>query len=152
MSNYRWYINRIFTTKDGWKMLVYDIENGIKNLKYWFSIIWKLYPWDTIYLIEIEEHQLKRMLNYFIKSDLAENNDMIVRDIRLCLSLIEIYKNEGENVEYVNIKNYKRFIPTLTEDHFNDKLINLTKGAIAQQKAFALYNKIRSYNMQMWWD
>ena len=49
-------------------------------------------------------------------------------------------------------KNYKRFIPNLNEHHFSDKMIDMSKRAIAWQKAIQLYNKIRGDKMLTWWD
>ena len=59
---------------------------------YWFKIITKTYYWDDGYLLDIEKHYLKQMLKYFIESDLTENNEYVVRDIKICLSLIDIIK------------------------------------------------------------
>ena len=133
-----------------------DIKQGFFNLYYWFNLIFKTHYWDSGYLLDIEKHQLKRMLKYFIKSDLVENNDIIVRDIKLCLSLIDVIKNEAEDISYVNIKNYKRFIPTLDMKFLHPDIcpkytINTVEKMIAQEKAFHLYNKIRAYRMQTWW-
>ena len=134
-----------------------DIKQGFFNLYYWFKPISKTYYWDYGYLIDIEKHQLKQMLKYFIKSDLVENNDIIVRDIKLCLSLIDIIKNEAEDMSYVNIKNYKRFIPSLNNEMLDPLIrdvntVKMVSRWIAQEKAFHLYNKIRAYRMQSWWD
>ena len=134
-----------------------DIKQGFFNLYYWFNLIFKTQYWDSGYLLDIEQHQLKRMLKYFIKSDLVENNDIIVRDIKICLSLIDIIKNEAEDISYVNIKNYKRFIPSLNNEMLDPLIrdvntVKMVSRWIAQEKAFHLYNKIRAYRMQTWWD
>ena len=134
-----------------------DIKQRFFNLYYWFNLIFKTQYWDSGYLLDIEEHQLKQMLKYFIKSDLVENNDIIVRDIKLCLSLIDIIKNEAEDMSYVNVKNYKRFIPSLNNEILDPLIrdvstVKTVSRWIAQEKAFHLYNKIRAYKMQTWWD
>lgn len=134
-----------------------DLKLWMFNIWYWFKIITKTRYWDDGYLLDIEEHQLKQMLKYFIKSDLVENNDIIVRDIKLCLSLIDIIKNEAIDMPYVNVKNYKRFIPSLNNEMLDPLIrdvntVKMVSRWIAQEKAFHLYNKIRAYKMQTWWD
>lgn len=138
-------------------LMYIDLKQGVFNIWYWFKIITKTHYWDDRYLLDIEEHYLKQMLKYFTKSDLVENNDIIVRDIKLCLSLINIIKNEAEDITYINIKNYKRFIPILNPDLLNNEVsskdtVKMVSRGIAQEKAFHLYNKIRAYKMQTWWD
>ena len=145
-------IRQMFIQKHYFRFKYYDLKQATHNFYYWFKVIGRTNYWDSTYLLDIEEHYLKKSLKYFIKSNLVVNNEFIVRDIKICLSLIEIIKNEGENVKYVNIKNYKRFIPNLNEHHFSDKMIDMTKRAIAWQKAIQLYNKIRGDKMLTWWD
>lgn len=161
VRNFYYSIRRViigmFTDKRYFYYLYRDIKQIIFNLYYWFKPISKTYYWDYGYLIDIEKHQLKQMLKYFIKSDLVENNDIIVRDIKICLSLIDIIKNEAEDISYVNIKNYKRFIPSLNNDMLDPLIrdvdtVKMVSRWIAQEKAFHLYNKIRAYRMQTWWD
>lgn len=127
-----------------------DLKQGMFNILYWFKIITKTHYWDSGYLLDIEKHYLKQMLKYFIKSDLTVNNEYVVRDIKICLSLIDIIKNEAEDMSYINIKNYKRFIPILDMEFLHSD--NTVERMIAQEKAFHLYNKIRAYKMQTWWD
>lgn len=134
-----------------------DLKQGMFNIWYWFRIITKIYYWDSGYLLDIEKHYLKQMLKYFIKSDLTVNNEYVVRDIKICLSLIDIIKNEAEDMSYVNIKNYKRFIPSLNNEMLDPLIrdvdtVKMVSRWIAQEKAFHLYNKIRAYRMQIWWD
>ena len=138
-------------------LMYIDLKQGMFNIWYWFRIIIKTYYWDSGYLLDIEKHYLKQMLKYFIKSDLTVNNEYVVRDIKICLSLIDIIKNEAEDMSYVNIKNYKRFIPSLNNEMLDPLIrdvdtVKMVSRWIAQEKAFHLYNKIRAYRMQIWWD
>lgn len=138
-------------------LMYIDLKQGMFNIWYWFKIITKTYYWDSEFLLNIEEHYLKQALKYFIWSDLASNNDIIMRDIKLCLSLITIIKNEAVDMTYINTKNYKRFIPILDMKFLHPDIcpkntINTVERMIAIEKAFHLYNKIRAYRMQTWWD
>ena len=115
---------------------------------------------DYEYLLDIERVALKYMAEYFKSSSIVTHNEFIVRDISLCLKLLDIatgrdfhsnnlfHENEGINVPYVNIRNRNRFT-----DEF--RTINpespVSKTLIREMKAWNLYCKIRS-NMQGWWD
>lgn len=115
---------------------------------------------DYEYLLDIEKVALKYMAEYFKSSNIVVDNEFIVRDINLCLKLLNIatgvdfhsnnlfYENRGINAPYVNIRNRDRFIkhgikpePTAID----------IKVLIREVKAWNLYCKVRS-NMQRWWD
>ena len=114
---------------------------------------------DYEYLLDIERVALKYMAKYFKSSNIVVYNEFIVRDINLCLKLIDIatdkgfhsndlfHENGGINAPYVNIRNKDRFIKHTTKN-FNSPV---TRALIREFKAWSLYCKIRS-NMQSWWD
>lgn len=115
---------------------------------------------DYEYLLDIEKVALKYMAEYFKSSNIVVDNEFIVRDISLCLKLLNIatdgyfhannlpYENGGINTPYVNIRNRNRFT-----DEF--RTINpespVSQTLIREMKAWNLYCKVRS-NMQRWWD
>ena len=115
---------------------------------------------DYEYLLDIERVALKYMEKYFKTSNIVHHNESIVRDISLCLKLLNIatdgyfhannlpYGNEGINTPYVNIRNRNRFLKHEAKPESAD--INM-KALIREVKAWNLYCKIRS-NMQKWWD
>ena len=115
--------------------------------------------YDYEYLLNIERIALKYMAEYFKSSNISVGNEFIVRDINLCLKLIDIatdkgfrsnvlfYKNKGINVPYVNIRNKDRFIKHKARN-FGSPVI---KALIREVKAWNLYCRVRS-NMQAWWD
>ena len=114
---------------------------------------------DYEYLLDIERVALKYMAEYFKSSSIVTHNEFIVRDISLCLKLLDIatgrdfhsnnlfHENEGINAPYVNTRNKDRFIKYTTKG-FGSPAI---KFFIREVKAWSLYCKIRS-NMQSWWD
>ena len=64
-------------------------------------------------------------------------------------------KNKGFKFPvYVNVRNYKRFLPQARYDATDmlPFLIENFKVSLRQQKALYLYNLIRSYRMHRWWD
>lgn len=129
-------------------------------------------PWDFAYLLELEQYKLKEMSAYFKKSQLTVGWEFQVRDIELCIKLIDIILEKDQYYQswlhncygsmpikqlpfpvYVNSKNCKRFMPLL--DSFKENNVVLRTGlyiSLRQQKALYLYNKIRSYRMETWWD
>lgn len=114
---------------------------------------------DYEYLLDIERVALKYMAEYFKSSNIVTDNEFIVRDISLCLKLLDIatgrdfhsnnlfHENEGINAPYVNTRNKDRFIKYTTKG-FGSPAI---KFFIREVKAWNLYCRVRS-NMQGWWD
>ena len=114
---------------------------------------------DYEYLLDIERVALKYMAEYFKSSNIVTDNEFIVRDISLCLKLLDIaaggdfysnnlfHENEGINAPYVNTRNKDRFIKYTTKG-FKSPAI---KFFIREVKAWNLYCRVRS-NMQAWWD
>lgn len=138
-----------------------------------FKRVWG-FPWDFAYLLQIEQRKLKEMAAYFKKHKRTVGWEFQVRDCELCVKLIDIilerdvyymswlnanYGNEGlynTNFEkfpkYINLRNYRRFMPMLDLETVNPTMLEHLKISIRQQKAMYLYNKIRAYNMFHWWD
>ena len=114
---------------------------------------------DYEYLLDIERVALKYMAEYFKSSSIVTHNEFIVRDISLCLKLLDIatgrdfhsnnlsYENEGINAPYVNTRNKDRFIKHTTKSSGSPAI----KFLIREVKAWNLYCRVRS-NMQAWWD
>lgn len=108
---------------------------------------------DYEYLLDIERVALKYMAKYFKASNIVHHNESIVRDISLCLKLLNIatgdlfYAKEDINAPYVNIRNKERFIKHTTKNLDSPAI----RSFIREMKAWNLYCKVRS-NMQGWWD
>ena len=129
-------------------------------------------PWDFAYLLELEQYKLKEMSAYFKKSQLTVGWEFQVRDIELCIKLIDIilekdqyYRSWLDNCYgsiphkrlpfpvYVNSKNYKRFMPLLEKFGYDDIHLQANMNInLRQRKALYLYNKIRAYRMECWWS
>jgi len=128
-------------------------------------------PWDFAYLLELEQYKLKEMSAYFKKSQLTVGWEFQVRDIELCIKLIDIILEKDQYYRswlhncygsmpikrlpfpvYVNNKNYKRFIPLARIEEINDFAYPSWVSVLRQKKALYLYNKIRAYRMECWWD
>ena len=136
-----------------------------------FKRVWGK-PWDFSYLLKLEQYKIREMITYFKNHHHLSNWKYVVREMQICDRLISIVLEEDVHYRgwlntcygdvettqvpfpvYVNTKNYKRFLPMLKNLH-QDNLV-LYNGiliSLRQQKALYLYNKIRSYCMQKWWD
>ena len=136
-----------------------------------FKRIWGK-PWDSRYLLKLEQYKIREMVAYFKKHHHLSNWKFVVRDTQICDKLISIVLEEDKHYQgwldvcyggtkriqipfpvYVNTKNCKRFMPRV-EDFYQNNLV-LHNGmliSLRQQKALYLYNKIRAYRMQYWWD
>ena len=142
-----------------------------------FKRVWG-YPWDYGYLLKLEQYKIREMCKYFKKSKLVVGWELQVRDLTICDKLIDIILEEDKQYQswlhsnynisakdrwqnkglkfpiYVNVRNYKRFLPQARYDATDmlPFLIENFKISLRQQKALYLYNKIRAYRMQRWWD
>lgn len=124
------------------------------------EVVDKFELFDYEYLLDIEKVALKYMAEYFRSSNIVVGNEFIVRDISLCLKLLNIatdgyfhsndlfHENGGINAPYVNIRNKDRFIKEPKIKNFESPVI---KALIREVKAWSLYCRVRS-NMQGWWD
>lgn len=134
-----------------------------------FERVWG-YPWDYAYLLEIEKRKLKEMSTYFKKTQRVVGWEFTIRDIEICIRLIDIilekdsyykswldasYGGPYEPVKFpvhVNTRNFKRFCTTY--NGFNEKS-PIYWSLIADYrriKAMHLYNRIRTLRMFSWWD
>lgn len=138
-----------------------------KNRRGWTRLLRKDFDWDYGFLLQIEHYKLKRMLRYFQESNITSDRESIVRDLKLCVSLLEKIMNSDFNYKTVNIKNIDRFInKELYEGRLEDwnpsffselnvklsPIAKILREHLAEEKAWHLYHLIREYRMRYWWD
>ena len=146
-----------------------------------FKRVWGK-SWDFGFLLKLEQYKIREMINYFKQHHHLSNWEFVVRDLQICDKLISIVLEEDEHrkswsdanygegkwcynkekVKYVrfhikvNTRNSKRFFPLANFNNLialqNPHLEDGAKISLRQQKALYLYNKIRAYRMQSWWD
>jgi hypothetical protein len=75
---------------------------GVKNIIYWFPIIWKDRNWDGYYIYEIMKHKLKAQANYIGRRDFHTRAQQDARRMRLCVKLIEACQDEPYSMEYMD--------------------------------------------------
>lgn len=132
-----------------------------------FNRIWGE-PFDYSYLLELEKYKLVEMYKYFESVDAFVGTEQVVRDMRICIRLIDIildkdtpYKawlhtsfGEGRKsaVKFpvpVNVRNHVRFVSS----HFfsNSAPFDLLVPEYRKKKALWLYNHIRTERLFNWW-
>lgn len=79
-----------------------NIMEGIKNIIYWFPIIWKDRNWDQSFIYEVLKHKLKAQANYIETKDRHTRAKQDARRMRLCVSLIQICQDDTYNTEYMD--------------------------------------------------
>ena len=171
--------------KDNW------LVNAYHSIRSWFKFTfnknhirlmkeaYRGRPWDFGYLWDLEYAKIKEMADYIEKSNRFVGVEYVVRDMRICLSLIEIFSdkrdlfhfdgkllndekcNRGVIVKAVGIPDFEY------KCHVNVKLKNINRFVddkdaqkwyikypheFYELKARYLYHKIRREREMKWWD
>ena len=77
-------------------------KQGVKNLIYWFPIIWKDRNWDDHYIFEILQHKLKAQAKYIGDRDFHTRAQLDAKRMRLCVKLINKVQEEYYSSEYMD--------------------------------------------------
>lgn len=116
----------------------------------------KFYPFDYGFVLSLEKQALIRMYEYFKVSRIAEGNEVIEKNLKLALRLLDIvleidssYNSEGFVDRHINIKNWKRFWPKAADLDLSKPIL---QDYLRREKAWYLYNKLRFECMRNWWD
>ena len=129
-------------------------RNRSTTIKKYSKILKEDRDYDFEYMLDLEKFKLKRMSEYFSKSQIISDWERVVKEINLCIKLIDIITekdppgylyNGTKKLPYVNTRNYKRFLKYIYDNNFY-------RDDLRQTKALYLYNLIRTYRMMSWWD
>lgn len=162
----------------------YAIKNFFVCIGRWFSY-WKvcrrIYDFDSSGILDVEYHQIKRTRDSIIKNNHHVDWEHDVWTMNIALKLLEIiaedgcakwvgerqwYKDDNGHMQrnmngyyelpvYVNTRNYKRFLPRVTdEDIYGDNKIRsvLIQDGLRLIKAKNLYYEWRKNYTFDWWD
>jgi len=169
----------------GIKHVYYEVRAWIKyhifSKDFWHLLgtVLKSYPWQETYLLELERAKLIEMANYIEKYKRFVGWEYVVRDIRICVTLIhimleeELYYHYNGNLLFEPSEEYEGDYEVKHTDDFEyvcDIKVN-TKNAnrffdnekareyavehpheLYIQKAMYLYHKIRYERENEWWD
>lgn len=98
-------------------------KQGVKNIIYWFPVIWKDRHWDDHYIFEVLKHKLKAQTNFIEKEDRHTRAQLDAKRIKLCVKLIELVQDETYSSEYMDYhKDRVWFTPV--EDREGSSLYN----------------------------
>lgn len=70
--------------------------------------------WDFSYLLFLERKKMKRMVKYFSNSDISYDNPMVVRDLNICIRLLDITLDEERTTSV-----WSEEVGSLIEMHFH---------------------------------
>jgi hypothetical protein len=85
--------------RDG-KYLHLEFKRGIKNLIYWFPIIWRDRNWDSHYIFEILKHKLKAQSKYIGGRDIHTQAKRDAEIMMTCVRLMKLIQDEHYSSEY----------------------------------------------------
>lgn len=140
------------------------------------------YPYDYSYLLELEQAKLNEMADYIEENDRFIGAQFVVRDIRICSSLIDIFigkkslfhydgklefvlssqKDEngdaimelkGDSLKYFcDVRVNTKNIRRFVQDEKLIKYYTENPHKLYELKAQKLYHKIRCEKEIEWWD
>lgn len=90
-----------------------NFKIGVKNLIYWFPIIWKDRHWDSHYIFEIMMHKLKAQSKYIGSRNIHTDAKRDAEIMMTCVRLMERINDEFYGTEYSDYHTDKHwFTPT----------------------------------------
>lgn len=112
------------------------IKQGIKNLVFWFPVVWLDRWWDHSFLYSILRHKLKQMEKGFRMYGISVNSERDAKNIKKCILLLDRLIND-DYIDYT-------------------KRDNVRKSFEEEQKAIEqdldLLFKIIRKQIRCWWD
>jgi len=88
------------------------LKQGVKNIMYWFPIIWKDRHWDHGYIFTILQHKLKAQSKEIGGKDRHTRAQYDSQKMNLCVNLIQKLQDDFYEMEYMDYaKNRHWFEP-----------------------------------------
>ena len=142
------------------------IKRFFKNLKRYWKTLMTDDDFDFYYLERLIQLKLSFMKKYFQNTPQAVDGNRISKEIDLTLKIKDVFDelefystSQEEGFKYVNIRNYKRFIPYHHQEtfktFFNDenqmrRQLGLEKLRYRKAK-YLFYARLHHYS-DFWWD
>lgn len=142
------------------------------------KLVGKWRPYDFCYNLMVEREMFRKQAEYFAKADIADDSKDMAKKCELLVRLLdividetkdleiiqntEIYKSDGFETmqikdhtwklhKYVNTKNCERFAKWIPIDR-DGYISDFYKNELRLEKAWHLYNNLRTHFMQTLWD
>ena len=84
-------------------------RTSVKNLIYWFPIIWKDRNWDSHYIFEIMMHKLKAQSKYIGNRDIHTRAQRDAEIMMTCVKLMKLVQDETYSSEYADYHTTKHW-------------------------------------------
>jgi hypothetical protein len=104
--------------RDG-KYLHLEFKRGIKNLIYWFPIIWRDRNWDSHYIFEILKHKLKAQSKYIGGRDIHTQSKRDAEVMKTCVRLMEKVQDEFYSSEYSDYHKTKHWFEPADKEGYS---------------------------------
>jgi len=95
-------------SNDG-KYLHKTVWTGLKNLWYWFPVIWKDRHWDDHYIFEVMIHKLKAQSKYIGDRDWHTTAKRDAEIMMTCVRLMKLVREEHYSSEYMDYHKTKHW-------------------------------------------
>lgn len=90
-----------------------DLRYGIRNLRRWFSVIWKDRDWDPHFIYEILATKLEHQAQHIAQNDRHVSAARDAEKMLLCARLIRIQQEDLYRMEYLDYyKDTHEMVPT----------------------------------------
>ena len=89
-------LKRIGSFKDKWLTFKGWIKYHLFNKNFYALLkeVYKTYPWDESFLYDLEKAKIQEMRKYHIKSDRFVGVEYVIRDMKICENLIDIFNGK----------------------------------------------------------
>lgn len=163
-----------------YKIRCLSVRRFWENIGRWFSyynVIRKMYDFDYSSILEVERHQIERVRDSIAHFHSHLNAERDIERMNLALRLLSIVEEDGIS-EYhgkdptfnddhtfsvdpegyytipvnVNTRNAHRFSSMKLDLYEDPRSGNMYKDSLRTEKAWHLYNRMRLYFLQSWWD
>jgi len=74
------------------RSFIHSIRNGIRNVFYFFPVIWKYRWWDFEFFLDIIEHTLKDYTNHYGKDSHFLGDEFVRKRACVLLKMLEKYR------------------------------------------------------------
>lgn len=126
------------------------IIRGLKNLKYWFYVIWSNQDNDESDIYEILIHKLKKQIKYFKKHGNSVDNDYLISRMEVSVKIMQ--RLVGNYYSHSNIAEIASKYPREAK-----KVRELNKGnyelaQVLHDKATNVLFLVMRQHIQTWWN
>ena len=94
-------------------------KTGVKNLIYWFPIIWKDRHWDSHYIFEIMMHKIKAQSKYIGSRDIHTRAKRDAEVMMTCVRLMEKVQDEFYSSEYMDYHKDKHWFTPADQEGYS---------------------------------